>query len=149
MSFSEAGDPAPWENSLQELKGLRILLVEDMPDSQAAISRFLEKRGAQVAFADNGQQGVEKARSLPFDAVLMDIQMPVMNGYEATKILRDGGFRKPIIALTAHGLTESRGTCLKYGCNDFLTKPVDINELVPKILEAIRAERSPRTETLL
>jgi two-component system, sensor histidine kinase len=78
-----------------------------------------------VEFAANGREGVERASEKNFDLVLMDMQMPVMDGYRATQILRENGYAKPIIALTAHAMKEDRDRCLKVGCDDYLTKPID------------------------
>jgi len=125
----------PEMGSKYQLSGMKILIVEDMPDNQILVSRLLEKRGAQVQFADHGSEAIEKAQSLEFDAILMDIQMPVMDGYEATRRLRANGFTKPIIALTAYAMKEDRETCLKVGCTGYLTKPVQVGALVSKLLE--------------
>lgn len=120
-------EPKPNDNG--SLRGLRILIVEDSPDSQTLMKRILEKRGAIVETASNGEQGFEKAVGNGFDVVLMDIQMPVMNGYEATEKLRASGYEGPIVALTAHALAEEKQKCLSSGCSDYLTKPVDKAEL--------------------
>jgi signal transduction histidine kinase len=113
----------------------RVLLVEDVPVNQLLIATFLRKVGAEVVVAENGQLGCDEARSAvredrPYDLVLMDMQMPVMDGYEATRALRSEGFTLPIVALTAHAMTTDRQKCLDAGCSDYVTKPVDRRTLV-------------------
>jgi signal transduction histidine kinase/CheY-like chemotaxis protein len=115
------------------LKGLRVLLVEDSPDNQYLIGRILSQGGASVEMACNGKEALEKAVQHEFDIILMDIQMPEIDGYEATRELRSRGFRAPILALTAHALTEERMRSLQAGCNDHLTKPVDRRSLIQKV----------------
>ncbi len=117
------------------LKGLNILLVEDSPDNQFLVKRFLTMEGATVDIANNGVEGVNKARAGEHDLVLMDIQMPELDGYGAITQLRQGGYKKPIIALTAHGMMEERQRCLDIGSNDHLTKPVNRVALIKRIHE--------------
>ena len=114
----------------QSLKNKKILVVDDSPDNQTVIGFFLGAAGAQVDYADNGAEGVEKAMSGNYNVVLMDIQMPELDGYEATKQLRSLGFKTPIVALTAHALKEERERCLSVGCTDHFTKPVDRTKLI-------------------
>jgi len=112
------------------LSSLNILVVDDSLDNLALIKRLLSLSGAQVETANSGREGVEKALSEKFSLVLMDLQMPDMDGYEATKELRSRGFDKPIIALTAHAMKEERKRCLESGFNNHLTKPIDRNALI-------------------
>jgi two-component system, sensor histidine kinase len=86
-----------------------------------------------VDFASNGQEGIEKAKSKEFDLVLMDIQMPVLDGYSATKELRRLGFAKPIVALSAHAMKEDREKSLAVGCDDHLVKPIDPVKLLQTV----------------
>ena len=111
----------------------RFLLVEDGKVNQQLIKRLLERAGATVDLADNGQIGVEKALSSDgdYDIILLDMQMPVMDGYTAAQHLRAAGYRGPIIALTADAMTSNRNRCLEAGCDDFATKPIDRGQAVP------------------
>ena len=117
-----------------ELHG-RILLAEDSPDIQRIAAFILKKAGAEVTLADNGQVAYDeataaRARGTPFDVILMDMQMPIMDGYEATRRLRSEGYTAPIVALTAHALAEDRQKCLDAGCDDYSTKPIDRQKLL-------------------
>lgn len=117
------------------LEGIRILAVEDVKDNQLLIQGLLTKRGATVEVADNGVEGVQKATHADFNVVLMDIQMPVLDGYRAVKKLRRLGFKKPIVALTAHALVEDREKCLASGFDDYITKPINPSDLVNVIIK--------------
>ncbi len=112
------------------LRGLKVLLVEDSPDNQTLITMYLNNAGAIVKLASDGAQGVESALSENFDVVLMDIQMPIMDGHEAVTKLRKSKYAKPIIALTAHAMTEERAKCFESGFTDFLTKPLQKSQLI-------------------
>ena len=110
-----------------EAKSLRghILLAEDSIDNQRLVSLFVKKLGATITIANNGKSALEKALAGEFDLVLMDMQMPIMDGIEATRLLRQSGYGGPIVALTANAFKEDREHCASAGCNDFLTKPID------------------------
>jgi two-component system sensor histidine kinase/response regulator len=115
--------------NMATLAGHRILLVEDHPFNRKLIALTLSRCGAKVDLAENGQAGLDKASAAAYDLVLMDVQMPVMDGYTATERLREAGFRGPIIALTAHALPAEREKCLRAGCNAFVGKPIDLDHL--------------------
>ena len=104
----------------------RVLVVDDNIVNQQLLSLFLKRIDVDYAVVENGQLAVEKALTEDFDLILMDIQMPVMDGITATKRLRQQGYCIPIVALTANTQEEDRQNCLNAGCNDFLTKPIDI-----------------------
>jgi CheY-like chemotaxis protein len=122
--------------------GARLLLAEDGEDNCRLITHMLEKVGFQVSIAKDGQEALERALEAreahaPFEVILMDMQMPVMDGYEATRQLREAEYDGPIIALTAHAMKGDRQKCLSAGCDDFATKPIDRRELIAKIVELI------------
>jgi CheY-like chemotaxis protein len=117
-------------------KDLRVLAVEDNVVNQKLLFIMLEKMGCQVELASNGQEGVDKARSNSFDLILMDLQMPVLGGLDATRILRNEfKMQLPIIALTAAAMKEGQQASLDAGMNDFLTKPVRVEKLKATILQ--------------
>ena len=121
----------------QILEGIKVLLVDDTFDNQKLISLFLERTGATVELASDGVEAIQKVMQFPYDVVLMDVQMPVMDGLQAASILRQKNFQKPLIALTAHAMKEDRDRCLAAGFDDYLTKPVDRQLLVGKIKSMI------------
>lgn len=119
--------------SVANLQGKHILVVDDSEENQILLRFYLTKAGLEVQTAPNGAIGVEKAMRDHFDLVLMDIQMPIMDGYTATKTLRAAGFKKPIIALTANAMKEDRERSIESGCVDYLTKPVSSARLLSVI----------------
>jgi PAS domain S-box-containing protein len=114
----------PELNEHLKLQG-KILLAEDNLDNQRFITMLLTRMGATVSIADNGGQTVEKALEHDFDLILMDMQMPVLDGLQATRLLREKGYAKPIVALTANAFSSDIEFCLEAGCNEFLSKPID------------------------
>jgi CheY-like chemotaxis protein len=119
---------------VRELSG-RVLVAEDGADNQHLLSRILTKSGLDVEVADNGRIAYEKAISAsvagePFDVILMDMQMPELDGYRATSLLREAGYEGPIIALTAHAMSGDREKCIEAGCDDYASKPVNKSRLL-------------------
>ncbi len=125
--------------SIGDLKlDCRILLAEDGPDNQRLITFVLRKAGADVTVAENGQIAVDlvleaQRNNVPFDLVLMDMQMPIIDGYEATRTLRKAGYKKAIIALTAQAMLDDEKRCREAGCDGYLSKPIDRIELLKSL----------------
>ncbi|MES3038902.1 MAG: response regulator [Bdellovibrionota bacterium] len=138
--------PAPSQTWAEnELEGISVLVVDDAPDNQQLIWHFLNRHGAIVDSAENGLVGYRKALAGNYDIVLMDIQMPEMDGYTATEKLRVAGFQKPIIALTAHAMTEVRKKCMNVGCTDHLSKPINFQQLIGTISKYTEKRPSDRS----
>lgn len=112
-----------------ELEGRHILVVDDSEDNLALIKGFLENKVLDIDLAGNGVQGVERASCKEYDMVLMDIQMPEMDGFEAVKVLRSRGFKGKVVALTAHAMKGDREKCLESGFDDYLCKPISRSSL--------------------
>jgi len=137
----------PVQRQLSPLRG-RVLIAEDGPDNQALISSVLRRAGLDVDLANDGQIACEKVAAAaeagaPYDLVVMDMQMPLMTGYEATAALRRDGVRTPILALTAQAMAGDRDKCLAAGCDEYLSKPIDrgrLIDLVRELLEKRSAE---------
>jgi PAS domain S-box-containing protein len=132
---------APRETGRDDLSNVKVLVVDDAVDNRTLITRFLKGVGATVEQAEDGVEGVKKAMSHEYDVVLMDIQMPEMDGYEAASSLREKGYQRPIIALTAHAMKDQMERSLRAGCDDHLTKPIDRLALVKHVA---RYARKPR-----
>lgn len=130
-----------WMNELKLLYGSRVLIVEDNPINQQVAREIMEQAGIMVEVADNGLAALEKLgpEHAPFDAVYMDLQMPVMSGYEATIRIREmfSYEELPIIAMTAHAMPEVRKKCLDVGMNDHLAKPIDPQQLYASLTKWI------------
>ena len=126
------------------LPAMRVLLVEDDPVMQTVTGLTLRRLGYAPTVVDNGLKGVEAVRSQSFELVLMDVMMPVMNGLEATRAIREDAGPHPqpaIVALTANALEGDRQMCLDAGCDDYLSKPVSTKDLAATIENAIRRKR--------
>jgi len=113
----------------------RILLVEDNEMNRDMLSRRLERKGFEIAVAVDGREGVEMAKTGEYDLILMDMSLPEIDGWEATRQLRAAPDieRTPIIALTAHAMAGDREKALEAGCDDYDTKPIELDRLLSKI----------------
>lgn len=129
------------------LAGMRILLAEDGPDIRRLLMHFLTKAGAAVETAQHGCEAVEMALNAAdagqaYEAIIMDMQMPVMDGYDATRSLRTIGYDGVIIAATAHAMSGDREKCLEAGCTHYITKPVNREQLIRLVVETVAAHRA-------
>ncbi len=118
----------------------RILIIEDNEENRDVLARRLERRGYDVIVAGDGQQGVEMARAEKPDAILMDMNMPILDGWRASQMLRAESetMDVPIIGLTAHALAGDREKAIEAGCSDYHTKPVDFPRLMTQIEDLIK-----------
>lgn len=132
------------------LPRMRILVVEDGEENRELLTLVLREAGAEVDTAEDGLRGVQKAQESPYDAILMDMQMPNMDGYEATRLLRHQGLTLPIIALTAHAMKGDDRKCFDAGCSGFLTKPINIDSLIETLADTCDTAHdiAPSTETV-
>jgi PAS domain S-box-containing protein len=133
-AFSPAvGGPEAVQERRAERRPLRLLLAEDNEMNQIVAERSLQREGHEVVLANNGKEAVERHLSESFDVILMDVQMPVMDGFEATRIIRrhqeQTGRRVPIVAMTAHAMSGDRERCLESGMDDYVSKPIDWQHL--------------------
>ena len=128
------------EEGLRNIRGARVLLAEDNEINQQVAKEILEQAGLEVSIANNGKEAVEMVRAANFDMVLMDLQMPVMGGFEATReIRRDERFKDlPIIAMTAHAMAGDHEKSLEAGMNDHVTKPIDPDQLLSTLIKWIK-----------
>ena len=130
--------PAIHSESPLGLSGTRILLVEDSPDNQILVSRILQSAGAIVVSAANGIEALAETAHSKFDVIVMDLQMPLMDGYQAAEALRQRGDSTPIVALTAHAMREELDRCLAVGINAHLSKPINTQKLVSTLAQQCR-----------
>jgi len=160
--------PGSWESPItrhtileNNRKRIQILLVEDYPTNQQVVMRHLSRQGYQVSLAINGQQAVDQFKNRQFHLILMDIQMPIMDGYEATRLIREHEkkstvafvlnnpgqrqrtHRTPIIAMTAHAIKSYREKCLAVGMDDFMTKPFKKNEFLALVSSYTTVNHKP------
>jgi two-component system sensor histidine kinase/response regulator len=144
MIFNKAENQTPQKpvqtaflttQKLTHIRGAKVLLVEDNVINQQIAREFLEQLFIHVDIANNGLIALEKVQEHEYDLILMDIQMPVLNGLDATRQLREAGYTLPIIAMTSHAMTGDKEKSLSVGMNDHLTKPIDIEKLENALLE--------------
>jgi len=123
----------------------KILLVEDNEMNRDMLTRRLEKRGFTLVIAVDGAAGIAQAKAERPDLILMDMSLPVIDGWEATRLIRADPeiAATPIIALTAHAMSSDREKCLAAGCNDFDTKPVELPRLLGKIDDLLKKTAPP------
>lgn len=135
LFITEAPQPERPTFTAPPLQGCKILLVEDSEDNQQIFRHFLDSCGAETSIVGNGLQAVKQAAGGSYDMILMDIQIPGIDGKEATRRIRQHGYAKPIVALTAHAMAEEKESCMRAGCNGQITKPVSGEALVLQIAE--------------
>ena len=123
----------------------RILLVEDNPENRDMLSRRLIRRGYEIEFAEDGEEAVRKAKDASPALILMDLSLPVMDGWEATRRIKADAATAaiPVIALTAHAMASDRERALGAGCDDYDTKPVDLERLLGKMLALLPVGSAP------
>jgi two-component system, cell cycle response regulator DivK len=123
----------------------RLLLVEDNEMNRDMLSRRLQRKGYDIVIATDGQQGLDLARGQTPDLILMDMSLPVVNGWEATRRLKADDATKaiPVIALTAHAMAGDRDKALEAGCDDYDTKPIDLPRLLDKIEALLQKRAAP------
>lgn len=131
------------------LYGAKILLVEDSPDQQRFYASILQKAGASLTLECNGRaafdQVVQQGDESPFDLIVLDMQMPLLNGIETTRLLRQSGYDLPVVAMTANDSADLRSCWYDAGCNIYLEKPVNPKHLLSIVGVMIQSERTPTT----
>lgn len=145
----------PIINNIKTMVTGNVLLVEDNVNNQRLVTMYLKKLGADVEIANNGKEAIEKAEKNTFDLILMDMQMPVMNGIDATICLREMDYKNPIVALTANAMKEDVDVCYKAGCDDFIQKPISQQSFLLSMtrflqpVDSLEEAASPLTSSLL
>ncbi|MEN3365483.1 MAG: hypothetical protein V7606_2757, partial [Burkholderiales bacterium] len=141
VQAKEQGQEAQEQSHWMFPAGARVLVVDDGPENRRLVKLVLEESGLPVEEAENGEIGLAKALAGRFDMVLMDMQMPVMDGYAATRLLREGGYTKPVFALTAHAMKGFEQEIMAAGCSGYVTKPIDIDRMMQSIAEVLGGRR--------
>jgi signal transduction histidine kinase/HPt (histidine-containing phosphotransfer) domain-containing protein/ActR/RegA family two-component response regulator len=136
LERSAATDQSRWS-----FRPARVLIVDDGPENRELLKLVLGDTGLQVSEAENGKVGVELARREAFEVILMDMQMPVMDGFTATRTLRAEGFKMPIFALTANAMKGAEKQVMDAGCSGFLTKPINIDQLLQTLADLLGGTR--------
>jgi signal transduction histidine kinase/DNA-binding response OmpR family regulator len=131
--------PAKSGAAAPSLRNASVLLVEDGETNRKLVSLVLRRAGARVVVAENGQVALDAVASQTFDLILMDMQMPVLDGYEATRTLRRRGVTTPIVALTAHSMKGDEERCREAGCSGYVTKPIDSDRLLKNLVDLLEA----------
>lgn len=145
----------PIINSVNEKVSGKVLLAEDNVDNQRLVSMYLKKLGAEVVLAKNGKEAIEYAYDFDFDLILMDMQMPVMNGVDATIRLREMGYEKPIVAISANAMKDDIDICYNAGCDGFIQKPISQQAFMTSVTrflkptDTLNEDRCPITSSLL
>lgn len=138
------------DNALVDTQGQysgHILLAEDSPDNQQLVSIYVRNAGAEITIVEDGEKAVEAGLNGDYDLILMDMQMPIMDGAEAIKMLREIGYTKPIVSFTANAMKEDRMKCFEAGADDYLVKPIDIehfHEVLSRYLSAAGESKSDK-----
>jgi PAS domain S-box-containing protein len=145
---AQSGAPSDTGESPQSLQGMRVLLVEDNALNRLVAAKFLKRRGVALTLASHGGEAVEWVKGETFDAVLMDLHMPIMDGFEAARRIRElpQGKALPIIAMTAAVLQEDRDRCAAAGMVDFIAKPIDHDDMTKALLKWVKASRVGRAQ---
>jgi CheY-like chemotaxis protein len=128
------------QSSTIRLEGVRVLLVDDSSDNQRLFERVLSSAGAKVDVAENGVVAIARSMATSYNVIIMDIRMPMMDGYEATRRIRSGGFTGPILALTAHANPGEEERCREAGCSGFYLKPINRLGLLTAVSEAVASK---------
>ncbi|NQV33354.1 MAG: response regulator [Phycisphaeraceae bacterium] len=136
-----------WPTGVSPFSG-NILVAEDVEGNQRLMKIMLSKLGVDVVLAGDGIQAVQAASSQTFDLIFMDMQMPHMNGYEATSVLKQQGCKSPIVALTANAMKGDDQVCLDAGCDGYLAKPIDRRELARTLAKYLPTRKSVSTQTV-
>ena len=137
-ALPQPGDIAESRNKTYRLPNCRILLVDDGATNRKLISLLLRRAGARVTLAENGLECLQLVAGQSFDLILMDMQMPVVDGYTATRRLREQGVHTPVIALTAHAMKGDEAKCLAAGCDGYLTKPIEAPTLLRSVARMLK-----------